>query len=54
MPSSRKTDFWRKDFLEKSVLEDGWLIGDAFLRSVDKEQEVDKAVFGELGMLKKK
>ena len=50
----RKTDFWRKDFLEKSVLEDGWLIGDPFLQSIDKEQEVDKAVFGELGMLKKK
>jgi putative tricarboxylic transport membrane protein len=50
----RKTDVWRKDFLEKSVLEDGWLIGDAFLQSIDKEQEVDKAVFGELGMLKKK
>jgi len=49
----RKTDSWRKGFLEKSVLEDGWLIGDAFLQSIDREQEVDKAVFAELGMLKK-
>jgi putative tricarboxylic transport membrane protein len=50
----RKSDAWRKEFLEKSVLEDGWMIGDAFLQSIDKEQEVDKAVFAELGMLKKK
>jgi putative tricarboxylic transport membrane protein len=50
----RKTDAWRKDFLEKSVLEDGWLTGDAFLQSIDREQEVDKGVFAELGMLKKK
>ena len=49
----RKTDSWRKGFLEKSVLEDGWLIGDEFLQSVDREQEIDKAVFAELGMLKK-
>jgi putative tricarboxylic transport membrane protein len=49
----RKTDTWKKGFLEKSVLEDGWLIGDAFLQSVDREMEVDKAVFAELGMLKK-
>lgn len=50
----RKTDYWRKDFLAKSVLEDGWLIGDAFLQSVVREQEIDRAVFAELGMLKKK
>jgi putative tricarboxylic transport membrane protein len=49
----RKTDTWKKGFLEKSVLEDGWLIGDAFLQSTDREMEVDKAVFAELGMLKK-
>jgi putative tricarboxylic transport membrane protein len=49
----RKTDSWKKGFLEKSVLEDGWLIGDAFLQAVDREMEVDKAVFAELGMLKK-
>ena len=42
-----------KGFLEKSVLEDGWLIGDAFLQAIDREMEVDKAVFAELGMLKK-
>ncbi len=50
----RKTDGWRKGYLEKSVLEDGWLTGDAFLQVVDREQEVDRAVFAELGMLKKK
>jgi tripartite-type tricarboxylate transporter receptor subunit TctC len=50
----RKTDTWRKGYLEKSVLDDGWLTGDAFLKSIDREQEVDKAVFAELGMLKKK
>jgi putative tricarboxylic transport membrane protein len=49
----RKTDAWKKGFLEKSVLEDGWLIGDDFLKAVDREMEVDKAVFAELGMLKK-
>jgi putative tricarboxylic transport membrane protein len=50
----RKTDTWRKGYLEKSVLEDGWLIGDQFVQLVDREMEVDKAVFAELGMLKKK
>ncbi len=49
----RKTDSWKKGFLEKSVLEDGWLIGDDFLKSVDREMEIDKGVFAELGMLKK-
>lgn len=49
----RKTDTWRKGFLEKSVLEDGWLVGDAFLQAIDREMEVDKGVFAELGMLKK-
>ncbi|HWC01407.1 MAG TPA: tripartite tricarboxylate transporter substrate binding protein [Methylomirabilota bacterium] len=49
----RKTDTWRKGFLEKSVLEDGWLTGEAFLQAVDREQEIDKAVFAELGLLKK-
>jgi putative tricarboxylic transport membrane protein len=49
----RKTDTWKKGFLEKSVLEDGWLVGDAFLQAVDREMEVDKGVFAELGMLKK-
>jgi putative tricarboxylic transport membrane protein len=49
----RKTDAWKKGFLEKSVLEDGWLIGDDFLKAVDREMEIDKAVFAELGMLKK-
>jgi putative tricarboxylic transport membrane protein len=49
----RKTDTWRKGFLEKSVLEDGWLIGDDFLKAVDREMAIDKAVFAELGMLKK-
>ncbi|HEX2501239.1 MAG TPA: tripartite tricarboxylate transporter substrate binding protein [Methylomirabilota bacterium] len=49
----RQTDAWKKGFLEKSVLEDGWLIGDAFLQSADREMEVDKGVFAELGMLKK-
>jgi putative tricarboxylic transport membrane protein len=49
----RKTDTWKKGFLEKSVLEDGWLVGDAFLQSADREMEVDKGVFAELGMLKK-
>jgi putative tricarboxylic transport membrane protein len=48
----RKTDTWKKGFLEKSVLEDGWLVGDAFLQAVDREMEVDKGVFAELGMLK--
>jgi putative tricarboxylic transport membrane protein len=50
----RRTDSWRKGYLEKSVLEDGWLTGDAFLQVVDREQDVDRAVFAELGMLKKK
>lgn len=50
----RKTDTWRKGYLEKSVVEDGWLVGDGFLQLVDREMEVDKAVFAELGMLKKK
>jgi tripartite-type tricarboxylate transporter receptor subunit TctC len=50
----RKTDAWREGYLKKSVLEDGWLVGEAFLKSVDREMEVDKAVFAELGMLKKK
>jgi len=49
----RKTDSWKKGFLEKSVLEDGWLVGDAFLQAIDREMEVDKGVFAELGMLKK-
>jgi hypothetical protein len=35
------------------VLEDGWLTGEAFLQAVDREQEIDKAVFAELGLLKK-
>jgi len=48
-----KTDSWKKGFLEKSVLEDGWLVGDAFLQAIDREMEVDKGVFAELGMLKK-
>lgn len=50
----RKTDEWRKGNLEKNVLEDGWLIGDAFLKFVTEEYENSKAVFAELGMLKKK
>jgi putative tricarboxylic transport membrane protein len=50
----RQTESWKKGFLEKSVLEDGWLTGDAFLKLIDQEMEVDKAVFAELGMLKKK
>jgi putative tricarboxylic transport membrane protein len=50
----RKNDEWRKGYLEKSVLEDGWLTGDAFLRFVTEEYESSKAVFAELGMLKKK
>ena len=49
----RKTDAWKKGFLEKSVLEDGWLTGDAFLQAIDKEMESDKVTFAELGMLKK-
>jgi putative tricarboxylic transport membrane protein len=50
----RKTDAWRQGYLQKSVLDDGWLTGEAFLKVVDAEHEVDKAVFAELGMLKKK
>jgi putative tricarboxylic transport membrane protein len=50
----RKTDSWRTGYLKKSVLEDGWLTGEAFLQLVDREMEVDKAVFAELGMLKKR
>jgi putative tricarboxylic transport membrane protein len=50
----RKTDAWQKGYLEKSVLEDGWLTGEAFLKLVDKEMEIDKALYAELGMLKKK
>ncbi len=50
----RKSDEWRKGYLEKSVLEDGWLTGEAFLKFVTEEYENDKAVFAELGMLKKK
>ncbi len=50
----RKNDEWRKGYLEKSVLEDGWLTGDAFLKFVTEEYESSKAVFAELGMLKKK
>jgi putative tricarboxylic transport membrane protein len=50
----RKNDEWRKGYLEKSVLEDGWLTGDAFLQFVMEEYENSKAVFAELGMLKKK
>ncbi|MBI2204889.1 MAG: tripartite tricarboxylate transporter substrate binding protein [Candidatus Rokubacteria bacterium] len=50
----RKSDEWRKGYLEKSVLEDGWLTGDAFLKFVTEEYETYKAVFAELGMLKKK
>ncbi len=49
----RKTDAWRKGYLEKSVLDDGWLVGDDFLKVVDREHEIDKGVFAELGMLKK-
>ncbi|MGH7390772.1 MAG: Bug family tripartite tricarboxylate transporter substrate binding protein [Candidatus Rokuibacteriota bacterium] len=50
----RKTEEWRKGYLEKSVLEDGWLTGDAFLKFVTEEYGTYKAVFAELGMLKKK
>ena len=50
----RKTGEWRKGYLEKSVLEDGWLTGDAFLKFVTEEYENSRAVFAELGMLKKK
>jgi putative tricarboxylic transport membrane protein len=50
----RNTDAWKKGYLEKSVLEDGWLTGEAFLKLVDKEMEADKALYAELGMLKKK
>jgi len=50
----RKTEEWRKGYLEKSVLEDGWLTGDAFVKFVAEEYETYKAVFAELGMLKKK
>jgi len=50
----RKNDEWRKGYLEKSVLEDGWLVGDAFLKFVTEEYENSRAVFAELGMLKKK
>lgn len=45
---------WRKGYLDKSVLEDGWLTGDAFVKFVEEEYEASKAVFAELGMLKKK
>ena len=41
---------WRFQIERKS----GWLIGEAFLQSADREMEVDKGVFTELGMLKKK
>jgi len=50
----RKNGEWRQGYLEKSVLEDGWLVGDAFLKFVTEEYENSKAVFAELGMLKKK
>lgn len=50
----RHQEEWRKGYLEKSVLEDGWLTGAAFLKFVEEEYEVYKAVFNELGMLKKK
>jgi putative tricarboxylic transport membrane protein len=50
----RKTDEWRQGYLQKSVLEDGWLTGDAFLKFVTEEYEASKVIFGELGMLKKK
>ena len=50
----RKTDAWKKGYLEKSVLDDGWLTGEAFMKLVDKEMEADKALYAELGMLKKK
>jgi putative tricarboxylic transport membrane protein len=50
----RKSPEWRKGYLEKSVLEDGWLTGEDFSRFVEEEYENYKAVFAELGMLKKK
>ncbi|MBI2217796.1 MAG: tripartite tricarboxylate transporter substrate binding protein [Candidatus Rokubacteria bacterium] len=54
LDKARKTDEWRKGYLQKSVLEDGWLTGDAFLKFVTEEYENSKTVFAELGMLKKK
>lgn len=50
----RKTDEWRKGYLEQKVLEDGWLTGNAFVKFVTEEYENYKSVFAELGMLKKK
>jgi putative tricarboxylic transport membrane protein len=50
----RKTEAWTKGYLDKSALGDGWLVGDDFGKLVDREMEVDRAVFAELGMLKKK
>lgn len=49
----RKADEWRKGYLQKSVLEDGWLTGEAFVKFVEEEYETYRAVFAELGMLKK-
>lgn len=50
----RKAEEWRKGYLQKKVLSDGWLTGDAFLKFVEEEYENYKTVFAELGMLKKK
>lgn len=50
----RQSQEWRQGYLRKKVLEDGWLTGEAFLKFVTEEYANYKAVFAELGMLKKK
>lgn len=49
----RQTSEWRKGYLEKSVLADGWLVKEEFAKLMDREYETYREVFGRLGMLKK-
>lgn len=49
----RQTPEWRKGYLEKSVLADGWLVKGEFAALMDREYAVYREVFQRLGMLKK-
>jgi len=48
----RKTPEW-KGYLEKFLLDDGWLVKEEFLKDADNDYKTTKAIMDELGMSKK-
>jgi len=48
----RNTPEWKK-FLQTSLLEDGWLVKEDFLKDADNDYNMVKPIMDELGLTKK-